>query len=187
MEWGLAEEAAQAARFLAHQGLAFEQALLAVLETRPWEAGVVLDADGFRPRDGEGWLCPIRAGAALSDLGIARPMRLAKLLRPLLLIPFAARLDAPVALSCGEFRVRLCGGMIACEAAATLAALPDRAELVELALAAAMPVRAQPLRDGIAVDQAAWQGLQAFEARTYVPASLHSRLSGAGAGAIDND
>jgi hypothetical protein len=40
---------------------------------------------------------------------------------------------------------------------------------------------------GTRVEDTPWAKLQAYEALTYVPASVKSRLSGAGAGEIDND
>ena len=43
-------------------------------------------------------------------------------------------------------------------------------------------------RDGYPVPDDAWRALQLLEHRTYVvPASAQSRLSGAGAGLLDND
>ena len=42
-------------------------------------------------------------------------------------------------------------------------------------------------RGGYLAPDDAWRALQALEHRTYVPASAHSRLSGAGAGMLDND
>lgn len=42
-------------------------------------------------------------------------------------------------------------------------------------------------RDGYPVADDAWRALQLLEHRTYVPASAQSRLSGAGAGLLDND
>jgi hypothetical protein len=64
------------------------------------------------------------------------------------------------------------------------------ASRVEIAL---MPgaVTDHPLRErnrhGYSVPDDAWRALQLFEYRTYVPASAQSRLSGAGAGLLDND
>jgi hypothetical protein len=53
------------------------------------------------------------------------------------------------------------------------------ADLNETALATAV--------SGVSVSDASWAALMGFVRRTYVPASEHSRLSGAGAGLIDSD
>ena len=74
MEWGLAEEAAQAARFLARLGLPFEAPLVNLLSTRAWETPPVLEGATLRPARPDASLCPVRAGAYLSDLGIAGAM-----------------------------------------------------------------------------------------------------------------
>jgi hypothetical protein len=51
--------------------------------------------------------------------------------------------------------------------------------------AAAEGVAAQ--HDGVEIDAAIWAKFHAFQMRTYVPASLRSRLSGAGSATGDND
>jgi hypothetical protein len=43
------------------------------------------------------------------------------------------------------------------------------------------------LSNGISVNAAAWANLEAWAARTYVAASVQSRIAGAGAGLLDND
>ncbi len=190
MEWGLAEEAANAARWLARQRLGFEAAFLSVLEAAPWRAGIVLEHGTIRPREAGAWLCPIHVGACLSDLGDTLPLRIERVLQPLWLLPFAARLESPVLLACGGVSLLLRGGKLAAPPSGEPAALGERAGLVELT--ASVPLDAMACADappsgGIAIDAEIWPKLQAFEARTYVPASLRSRLSGAGAGASDND
>jgi hypothetical protein len=210
MEWGLAEEAAKAARWLARQSLAFEAAFLAVLEARPWRTEIALERGALRPRQAGEWLCPVRAGACLSDLepdpakwapvpgedlapGAVLhdilPLRIERVLQPLLLLPFAARLATPVEVAWNGIRLRLRGARLAQTSGDRHASFGDRADRVELTASGAMdaPARAEDPPGGIEVDGAIWPKLQAFEARTYVPASLRSRLSGAGAAASDND
>jgi hypothetical protein len=186
MEWGLAEEASQAARWLARRGIPFEAAFLDLLEAAPWRAEIVLDPGLLRPRDSEAWLCPIRAGACLSDLGLPLPLRIERVLQPLLLLPFAARLETPVTLAFDDVSLSVCGA----EVIATPADAARRAERVELTAAGKSPsieTAARSLTAGIVIDAVVWAKLQLFEARTYVPASLRSRLSGAGSAASDND
>ncbi|SEC74339.1 Protein of unknown function [Rhizobiales bacterium GAS191] len=200
MEWGLAEEAAQAGRWLARRRLAFEVPLLAVLEAEAWRADAWLDGsrrDGvcLRPRRGDAWLCPIRAGAWLSDLGEWAPLRIERVLEPLLLLPFAARRAHPLELSWAGVSVLIGAATFAVRPQDSPSLRAPRAEIVELAASpAAGPPESHDLESldvlpgrGVSVDLPAWSKLQGFEARTYVPASLESRISGAGAAKSDND
>jgi hypothetical protein len=190
MEWGLAEEAAQAVRFLARRGIRFEAAFLHLCEAAPWRADIVLDAASLRPRDAEAWLCPIRVGACLSDLTGALPLRIERVLQPLLLLPFAARLDAPAALAWEDVGLTVRTSEIAARLDDAPVIWPDRAETVAVvtggALASTEPKGAS-FTGGAEIDRTVWAKLQVFEKCTYVPASLRSRALGAGSKASDND
>jgi hypothetical protein len=187
MEWGLAEEAAQAARWLACRGLLFERGFLGILEAKPWDAEITFAALSLRPCDSQTWLCPIRAGACLSDLAVMPPWRIERVMQPLLLLPFVARLSAPVTLTWGD--VSLSPGDPRFDAWHIGGGTPsgDRAEIVELVASGTLPGTQAKPKNGVEIDPTIWPRIQAFEARTYVPASLHSRLSGAGSAAGDND
>ena len=190
MEWGLAEEAAQAARFLARLGLPFEAPFLNLLSSRAWDTPPVLQGAKLRPGRADAWLCPIRTGAYLSDLGVAGVTRLERLVSPLLLLPFAARSIEKIEMTWKGVRLRL----------ASLGVMLISGEPCALAVNRAEEMGLSPFDDGrpegslralqageARIDEASWTKLQGFEARTYVPASAQSRASGAGAGEIDND
>ena len=96
MSWGLAEEAAEAAR-LARRAFAlpWAAALLGLFETADWHGAIAGDERCLRPVSPGEWLCPIRVGAFLSDLGAAAPPLILAVRRPLLLLPFVARRAFP--------------------------------------------------------------------------------------------
>lgn len=190
MEWGLAEEAAQAARFLARLRLPFETPFLHLFSTRVWEAAPLFEGTRLRPGHPDAWLCPIRAGACLSDLGVTCVTKLKRLVSPLLILPFAARTVEKIELAWNGVRLRV----------GPLGVLRVAGEVCALAAHEAEEVSFSPFADdragvwmrpapagGANVDDASWARLQEFEALTYVPASAKSRASGAGAGEIDND
>jgi hypothetical protein len=190
MAWGLAEEAAQAARWLAARRLSFEALFAFLLESEAWRSEVEIDGASLSPRSADGWLCPIRAGAWLSDLGDNLPVRVERVLCPLLLAPFAARRK-------GQFELAWAGATLQFDAGAVVSPpqrLPAfgiaRAEAAELTPASVVEARRDllvPNEGGLSIDVAGWSKLQNFEARVYVPASLGSRLSGAGPALRDND
>jgi hypothetical protein len=201
MSWGLAEEAARAAPWLADRALPWDRSLLARLEQGRSIAAPVLAGGDIRPGlDGEA-LCPIHAGAALSDLlGQAGILTLHHVVEPIWLLPFADRRARPG----GRVVLWWEGGGVELAAAqpipghgALRGLLVDRVQriLVELHPGAGgeAPIgRTERLRrpeppQGIVADPAAWAALETWAARTYVPASRHSRLAGAGAGLSDND
>src|SRR5690349_10951505 len=84
MEWGLAEEAGQSARFLARLELPFEAPFLDLFSSRAWDTSPVVEGASFKPRRADAWLCPIRTGAYLSDMGVAGEVKLERVLAPIL-------------------------------------------------------------------------------------------------------
>ena len=190
MEWGLAEEVAQAARWLARQRVGFEAACLSALEAAAWRTDIAVDGACLRPNASEAWLCPIRAGASMSDLAPTPPLRIERVLHPLLLLPFAARLARPVALIWTDVALFLRGGTLAARPGDLSSAFGERADVVELTplgVAVSTDGVDMPLGDGVEIDPDVWSKLGALAARTYVPASRRSRLSGAGAATDDNE
>ncbi len=188
--WGLAEEAAKATRWLAAHDLdacAELAALLTQVEEVPL-ADLSPDPRGTTWVAPGGTLCPLAAGAALSDRAAELPdagIRLEQVVRPALLVPFAALIAQqtrrPVTLRWEG------GGAITDGAALDLSGTaPDLAPLVELTpggqIGAATPMRsrARPAAE-------IWATLNRFAHRTYAPATEESRLKGAGAGLSDND
>jgi hypothetical protein len=190
LAWGLAEEAAQAARWLAARRLAFEAAFVFVLESEAWRSDVAVDDHALGPRGAGGRLCPIRAGAWLSDLGDKLPLRVERALCPLLLAPFAARRHAPVELAWEDVTIRFDPSGAAWSSrplSDSYVARAASAELRRSSGSAAGWSALEPRDGGLQIEVPEWERLQRFAARTYVQASLESRLSGAGAGLSEND
>jgi len=186
MEWGLAEEAAQCARWLALFDLPWQRAIVAVLQARDWYGEIVRDKKAIRPVSPNDRLCPIKAGAFLSDLGGDGPGLIERVRCPMLLLPFAARLAGLLRLSWKEARIWLDSGRPA--VGGDLADLElSYVDQVTIEDAACLD---QPVLMRISdpsVDLNLWRKLKMLEARTYVPASLRSRIGGAGPTAGDND
>jgi hypothetical protein len=193
MSWGLAEEAAQAARWLAGTRLAWDQSLARLLAQRNQISDPSLSGREIRGVVDGMPLCPIHAGAAIADL-LERGTSLAlhDILEPIWLLPFAHRLAKP---GCNVVLSWPIGNI--CITAA-IPEIPEqgisdlttgrldwlRAELLS-GDASAPPVYGRS-NERLA-NPAAWASLEAWAARTYVPASLQSRIAGAGAGLSDND
>lgn len=195
LSWGLAEEAAKAARWLASYGIDPLPSLLDVLERR---ASGTLATTMTQAESGR-WqatapICPILLGAALCDRAHEVAMSgfaTAPVARPLLVIPFAGRaahaLQRPLRLQIGNTEIGLSAHG---EPGADLQAI-DAIESAELRCDAApsgnaMASTRRRMTAG-PIDPSNWSRLSAYVRRTYVPASERSRREGAGAGSIDND
>lgn len=191
-DWGTAEEAGRAVRWLCAHHLPGGEAL----------AGLLTVSDGVPPahrapvcgtvwRARAGCLCPVTAGAALADRAGAGPqaVTLADLARPLLLMPFA---QAAAARSGGALRVDWAGFRADVAAGAVALVTTEAVALSRVGEVTCRPVPA-PQGEGLsrgyraAIDAAALATLERFAARTYAPATRAGRLAGAGAGLSDND
>lgn len=196
LEWGMAEEAAFATRWLVEQGIDGLAVLAAHLNRLAAGPGVplavVIGGDAWASADASP-LCPIALGTALSDHfdlpdgPATRIIRLTPVMTPSLLLPFLARAAARN------------GGVVVVEWAGTRVVLHDR---VILALAGAETVMAD-VRPVVVVTGTPKRGapigtppratlstvtaqiLNRLELRTYVPASPQSRRD-AGAAEMDN-
>ena len=164
MDWGLAEEAGFAARWLAARGLPGPELLLAHLEARsgqPW-ADVGPRASGDWRARGGGALCPVSAGAAFSDhaVGDGRTARFEALSRPLLIVPFlcqslAGEDDAVVVSGKGSRIVLSPAGI--CEGSDLTALSEAESATVEVSPCDAAPVvNTRP--SGRLIDHDCWQG-----------------------------
>ncbi len=170
-EWGLAEEAAKAARWLAlhgHPAIALFLGLCERFDRCPYAERAPAATDGVWCAPG-GVLCPLVAGAALGDF-------------------------APPAVETGPMAFPLIYAAFAAGAGYALEGGVDPGlSTVERTVCRHVPAGGRagdsvPLPDGIEVDAALWARLDCFARRTYVPASAVSRLTGAGAGTmVDND
>jgi hypothetical protein len=196
MSWGLAEEAAHAARWLAACGWAWDRSLVALLERREQIAAPMLTGHDIRSSREGFAICPIHAGAAMADLlHVDESVTLYDLLSPIWLVPFAYRRIAEHRSVELTWIGGVCSisvvGVVGAEALGTQDA-PLGWIRVELKTDISSPDVARPftlpaIPAGIQADPAAWAALEQWAARTYVPASLQSRLAGAGAGLSDND
>jgi hypothetical protein len=197
LTWGLAEEAAKATRWLAARRLPCVPLLTRHLQANDGVAydAVVPQAVDSRWSARSGLLCPIVTGAALSDIAqeIAAGARITldAVAYPLLLSAFLGR----AAKATGQgFELRWPGVTILClpggpciEARDQNALETDRATDVTISATAGegQPIERRP--ESLDVAAADWTLLKGLAARTYVPATVESRLLGAGAGLNDND
>jgi hypothetical protein len=184
LEWGLAEEAGQAARWLVARGVDGPGVLLQHLlgargKLAPKPVSLTrLEAAGSAP------LCPIHLGATVSDIGsLEGTVAIGPVAAPILLLPFLARLAGR-----GAVEMRWKGGRVAVGAKslegdwAALAAT-SVAE-VRIAPVESVPVFGAGLRAPLM--QSTVDGLSALAMETTVPATEQSR-SDAGAKIDDND
>jgi hypothetical protein len=187
--WGLAEDAARAARCLAAADQPWSPSLLRLLNDDRI-ASPVLDGDTLSPPTGGTRLSPLIAGPAACDLltpGVA--IRVQDAAEPVWVLAAAsARASASE-----HVRVTWNGGEVIVAPtgfAGPIARVADsRRATLTLTLVPAVAIPAFPpnATDGVFVDDGDLAALAAFEARTYVPESERSRLAGAGAGLSDND
>ena len=190
--WGLAEEAAFAARFLAELGVA----VLPVLAQHLDRVRIQGDAGHAAVITGRSWqsaspdpLCPIGAGAALSDHfsldegPLAGPLTLHDLAAPCLILPFLAgsadRNDCAVRVQWPDCDLILVARhLIPLDGARALTS--HRAALVKVSTVPRLQADAATIA-GIGMDTAALAALEVHVKRTYVPDSDRSRR---GAGAL---
>jgi hypothetical protein len=185
MSWGMAEEAAFAARWLAAHGID-GLTLLAHHLTRPTTPPTFAN-HSWRAATG-GHLCPIAAGTALSDHfhlpegPLTHPVDLLDLSAPALILPFmasaAARSGTVVIAQWSGCTAVLTPGSVALAGRDHL--LTDHATRVTITAAQPQGITTHP---GVAA--ATEYLLQTLVQRTYVPASAQSRR-GAGASGTDN-
>lgn len=179
LPWGLADEAGRAVRVLCAAGVDGAAALAALLDelrARRDDKPAPLHLQDRVWAARAGALCPIRTGTALSDM--ARSLRadgvgLLRVLRPVLIVPFAAdaarTLQAPVTLSWH-------GGILGIGPDG----VPSGAILDRLATIREAGLHLHPGGPGLppaapatraCPDPAAWSALGAWAARTSAPAT----------------
>ena len=188
--WGLAEEAAKATRWLCAQDFDGCGVLARLLERRTgsdlaaWIArtdGAVWKADG-------GMLCPLAAGATISDRASglrSGEIRLQNIAEPLMLLPFVAQsalqLETTVTIAWTGGTAITDGCQISLEGEPGDFAEEATVRIGgSLGALTASRTRAEP-------DRKTLETLNTFAHRTYAPATEESRLLGAGAGLSDND
>lgn len=187
--WGLAEEAAKATRWLCAHGVDGCRHLADLLET-----GLAGDLAAHMPEisgtdwQGQGRLCPIGAGAGLSDLAARLaegPVTLRDVSHPALVLPFAARAalvhGSAVEVTCNGETVQTDGcSLSGGDAFATGCGDVHVAIFKDRVVNRSFVSRFVPSND-------AWATLERLAHKTYAPATEQSRLAGAGAGTSDND
>jgi len=191
LDWGLAEEAAKASRWLCAQG--FDGCrVLANLLTADHVAGRPVALEG-EWHAANGSLCPVRTGAALSDCATqvgAQGVKILDLAHPLFILPFVAaaarKTNANLQIHWSGVTITTNGHHVDLTASTDGNVYVEQVEHIEITLApcfaksARHTVRAKP--HSLVLDQ-----LNSLAALTYAPATEASRRLGAGAGQSDND
>jgi len=199
MSWGLAEEAGKASRWLAERGLPGVELLVRLLtanDGRSYSSMAPVIANG-RWQAGEGALCPVCTGAALSDridvLARGEEICLSALAYPLLLAPFLDHSwrfdDASYELRWPNVRASVFADGVTLECEKQSAHLSERVDEVKVSVGAHRkggPTH-HPRTGGVMTPLSVWRAMDALAKRTYVPATEESRARGAGAGRTDND
>lgn len=194
--WGIAEEAASSVKWLCRYGIDGCDVLARYLEKidghDPLASGPVIKAGDWTTSKGS--LCPLLCGIAISDRAsslLDTSIRLQKVEEPTLLLFFVSQVvrihrlaghDSSVA--CVEWNSCRCTtdgrqlsivGTVGPFSDEVVIGTTDTLEAPRTLCERATPVTS------------AWQTLNQFAHRTYVPATEESRLKGAGAGLSDND
>lgn len=192
--WGMSEEAAKATRWLCVNDIDGVHALATVLNvvdgTGPNNMTPRNVLDIWRSKSGE--MCPLMAGATLSDFAAVGPtsqVNISELITPVLLLPFAAmaarQLGVAVTLS-WDGVVAVTDGVTVCLDGAMDCLTTNKAEQVTINRAGQIGQSLAQCNRATPIDSD-WATLNRFAHRTYVPATEESRLKGAGAGLSDND
>lgn len=197
LDWGLAEEAAATASWLARADLLQLGPLVARLGTTTPTSPLVMDGAMIHPSTTGTSLCPILTGAFIADHGgVCQTLELHDVRAPLWLSAVVARALPPECRLMTEWEgVRLVldsGGPLGSPGGDPFSSNVAVEVTGFVSLAIEQPVQAPrvpPLRSavGIRVDDVHWHTLEALQRHTYVPASDRSRLAGAGAGLLDDD
>ncbi len=190
-DWGMAEDAGKAARWLASHGLPGPALLADLLMLNdgipPADLAPVSLEDTWRAPSGR--LCPLLAGAALSDQSAKGKVKMCDVSFPLLLLPFAAaaadHLRRPMALTWQGVRVGTDGARVQTSGASDLVTTAHAKNVVYAPAEALNDATTPSVRGEVSAD--AWALLSKLAHRTYAPATEASRLLGAGAGLSDND
>jgi hypothetical protein len=211
LAWGLAEEAGQAARWMAAQRLDWAAPVVACLAAAEAAQGRLAPPaaaeDRWQPPAGAAALSPLICGPLISDLAFqlaeaGASLRFGPMAHPILLLPFVARvaqdLDIALALSWAGTECLCRGGDVRCTAlvdpelvrGVTVARLAPHSGALDSG-----PLHSGALGEPIAAIDSArgtihvelLDRLEKWVRLTYVSASAESRLAGAGAGLTDND
>ena len=189
MDWGLADEAGYAVKWLQRRQWPGVAALCRYLSWR--QAGEITIWPDDTARDGH--YCPIATGAAYGDGMFGDDVQFARVRTPLLLVPFIAlrATNSPVCLSMGKavfaltqdkFGLSKNDTVILMDASACQIYAASDDELPEIMTIANDAFTRVPTTASACITV-----LNGFAKNTYAPATEASRLVGAGAGLNDND
>lgn len=194
--WGEAEEAGKAALWLAQNRLAPAALTLSLLQSADGNVDNLRPSPDWRSwASGGGAICPLLAGIALADSAASivdgDSVGFASLHAPGFLLPFLAQLTRERGL---VFRLSLPQNNAVVSArgvniSGPLEALAIRSP-AQLLAAEQMPGTEEQVHartHSTEISNGDWASLNDFAVKTYVPASDHSRLAGAGAGVVDTD
>ncbi|NIZ60223.1 DUF3726 domain-containing protein [Sedimentitalea sp. CY04] len=195
LDWGVAEEASKATRWLCAQDFDGCRLLSSVLsecqtESKRLQAPQSLSGEW---RGQLRTLCPIQTGTALSDCAAqvaSDGVEIRDLSNPLFILPFVAAV-ARLAKTCllvtwEGATITTDGNTVDLQLSVETTPYVERADRLVIAQTAPMtmptklPCRANPRSQN-------WHDLNALAALTYAPATETSRRLGAGGGQTDND
>lgn len=197
LSWGLAEDVGRAGRFLARflpQHLDILADALDSLQSGRHARSLTSDRSGIHSTQDRP-LSPLVLASAIADrveeIAAGKLAVNGMVAQPCLLLPalvsLAERLKRPV-----RFEIDGHEGAIGRDPSPAFAALAAR-EIAGAILVSAPPRSGEldpapePAQGGAALSDELWRRFTVLAALTYVPASEHSRLAGAGAGLSDND
>ncbi len=189
LDWGHAEDAGKAARWLQARDLPGAECLLTCLEAG--DAARPIEVQGAEWR-ADGPLCPIVAGASLCDhaeLLADQAVTLHDVRAPLLLAPFAAAAAARMgrAIRLAWQDAALTFGPAARFDGSRTALRAPAAGRVTWGPAEDAASDEGPRTSRAHLPRDIYDRLDALARRTYAPATEESRAAGAGAGLTDND
>ncbi len=188
--WGIAEEAAAAIRWLAGRGIDGCLQLASLLERTDGSK-----LEDWSPDPGEVWsapggvLCPLMAGAALSDHArqlLQRPLEFGQMASSVLFLPFAGWAAARIG---ANLQVTWSGGSSLTDGVGLALQGDPGWDLCGVMVAVSGDVpESCPGASRAFPDPQAWDRLNEFARRVHAPASETSRRFGAGgADGIDDD
>ena len=195
LDWGIAEEAGKAARWLAAFGLPGPEVMLAHLQQIEGNdyRSLIPDCNLEPWQSTAGILCPVISGAAIADrsaqLLVGKQFNLGNTAFPLLL---AATVGQAARCHRSVFTTSWAGVRVSCfENGLSIDGNRDDlliAEVVAVNCRQDDGVSPQQLPSTLAyqIDQQSWQLIDQLAFKTYAPATEASR-AGAGAGLTDND
>ena len=194
--WGEAEEAGKAAVWLARRGFPVADACLALLTAASGELAALRPlVSGMKWTSGGREICPILSGIALADgtvrIEAGATIVLERLRDPILFVPFLSHAahdsGFQLTLVTQDLEAMASGLSVDVTHSSGRASLPGIATLlVQESHQAASPYTGESRRP-VEISPDCWNELNRFAARTYVPATDHSRIAGAGAGAGQDD